>query len=573
MIRFIVWVLVGAAILAALAYGMARHPFLIGLPFLVFLFGVLFYRKVLGRRAQVRRRSRALRWRIRLRLRPGPGYASLFELWWHFGRLAALRHGRRSRPGLRWWHRLILPATFYAVRYGRAQYGRRVYGPEERQQLILSPPRVGKSGSMADQILSHQGPALVTTTRGDLYKLTAAVRSKRGPVDVFNPQGVAGIRSTFTWNLLGACRDALAAHRMAQWLTGAITSRGGNSDLVWFEAKGDVALGALLWAAAVGGYTITDVYRWVLKDGQEDALRILGTHQDSSREMLSIARRVFGEDRTHASIRATMELSLAWAAVPQLAAAVTPGRAPGFDLDRFLTWDGSVYLVASGDHNSPLTPLFRAFGHWLHYSAGLEGTLERAGRLARPLFEAWDEAAIICPVDLPAMLADSAGKGIRMAVVAHSFSQLADRWGEYGAKTIWALCSVKVFFGEISDVDTLEEASKLCGQIIIDRDDHPFDSVPVAPPDLIRTLPPLRALIICGKQLPVVVKTRPAWNRLRYRLGRLAPLYQPPVPVLVDEPVRMPEAADTLELPELAASGASVLFPYAGSLTVSGGDD
>ena len=57
------------------------------------------------------------------------------------------------------------------------------------------------------------------------------------------------------------------AYRMAQWLTGGITSRSGHGDLEWFEQKGDVALQALLWAAANGGYAITDVFRWVLLDG------------------------------------------------------------------------------------------------------------------------------------------------------------------------------------------------------------------------------------------------------------------------------------------------------------------
>jgi type IV secretion system protein VirD4 len=576
-VRLIALIVVVGAVVGALlllAYETGRHPFMLGVPLLVFLFGVLFYRMVLGRKAQVRQRSRALRWRIRLRLRPGRGYASLAELWWHWGRRAALEYGRHSRPGLQLRHRLILPTTHYAVRFGRAQYGRRAYGSEQRHVLIVSPPRVGKSGLLADWILSHQGPVLVTTTRGDLYKLTAAVRSRGGrcPVDVFNPQGVAGIPSTFAWDLLGACRDVLAAHRMAQWLTGGITNRGGHSDLQWFEQKGDVALGVLLWTAANGGYTITDVYRWVLLDGHEAALHLLATHPDSSREMLSIARRVFAEDRTHASIRATMELSLAWATVPQLAAAVIPGHTRGFDLDRFLACDGSVYLVASGDEDSPLTPLFRAFGSWLHYSAGLEGTLTPAGRLYRPLLEALDELAVVCPVNLPGMLADSAGKGIRIAAVLHSNSQAADRWGEHGQKTVWALCGTKIFFGEISDPDTLDDASKLCGSVIIGRDDRPVDSVPVVPPDLLRTLPATRALIICGRLLPIVVKTRPAWNRLRYRLGRLVPLYQPLVPVLVEEPVSVPEAATAPELPVLAASGASAGFPYAGSLNGSGGD-
>lgn len=54
---------------------------------------------VLSRRAQVRRRARALRWRTELRFRPGPGFAFLFELVFRWGRLAALHRGRCSRLG------------------------------------------------------------------------------------------------------------------------------------------------------------------------------------------------------------------------------------------------------------------------------------------------------------------------------------------------------------------------------------------------------------------------------------------------------------------------------------------
>src|SRR3954454_5311048 len=148
---------------------------------------VLFYRVMLGRRAQSRSRARALRWRSRLWLRPGAGFASLAELVTRWGRLAAVFHGRRGRPGLGFWARVFSPVTGYAVRLGRAQYGRRCLARLEDQQLMIAPPRTGKSGALADRLLGHPGPAIVTSTRADLYALTAGARSQRGPVYVFNP--------------------------------------------------------------------------------------------------------------------------------------------------------------------------------------------------------------------------------------------------------------------------------------------------------------------------------------------------------------------------------------------------
>ena len=531
----------------------------------VLAFAVLFYRRVLGRRAQVRRRVRALRWRIRLRLRPGAGYASLAELAFRWGRLAALSHGRRVRPDLGFWCRLFSPATDYAPRLGRAQYGRRAYARGEDQTLILAPQRVGKSGLLADRILSHRGPLLATTTRGDLYQITAAVRSLMGPVEVFNPAAVAGIASTFAWDLLEPCRDVVMAHRMAGWLTGGSAGRANHGNLEWFEQKGDVALSALLWAAAAGGYSITDVFRWNQLDGHEAALHVLATHPGASREMLSVARRVFEPNRTADSVRATIELSLSWAMIPGLRDAVTPGRGAGFDLDRFLDCNGSVYLVASGDEDSPLTPLFRAFASWLHWSAGLAGTLTPAGRLSMPLLEALDELAVICPVDLPAMLADSAGKGILIVAVAHSRSQLAQRWGDHGAETIWALTGTKILLPGISDAKTLNDVSDLCGSVNLGEDDG--KSVRIVPPELLRALPDWRALVLRMNLSPVVVKFRPAWKRRGYRR-----LTRPPAGLYVPSQF-LEEAAPLAGLPASAmapepAAPAEPVSWFAGS----GGD-
>ena len=68
-------------------------------------------------------------------------------------------------------------ATAYAVRLGRAQYFRRSYARMEDQILVLAPQRTGKSGLIADRILSHPGPVLATSTRPDLYKITAGARA------------------------------------------------------------------------------------------------------------------------------------------------------------------------------------------------------------------------------------------------------------------------------------------------------------------------------------------------------------------------------------------------------------
>ena len=368
---------------------------------------------------------------------------------------------RRPRPArARFWPGVFRCATAYAVRLGRAQYGRRAYARMEDQQLILAPQRTGKSGIIADRLLDHPGPAIVTSTRVDLYELTAAARSRLGPLYVFNPQDVGGLPSTFAFDLLAPCRDLVMAKRMAGWFTGAIVAENTNhGNLEWFEKKGDVALMALLYAAAIGGYTITDVYRWVQLDGHENALLVLG-RQPGNELLIALLTRMFAENKTAGSVRETIDLSLAWAVIPALAAAVTPRPGEAFDLGEFIADNGTLYLIAAGDEDSPLAPLFRAFTSWAHWEAGLIGSTTPARRLDPPLWLGLDEVTQICPIDLPRMLADSAGKGVLMTAVAHGTSQLEDRYGEAGAKTVWNCCGTKVILGGISDADTLEDISR-----------------------------------------------------------------------------------------------------------------
>ena len=494
-------------------------------------------------------RVRRMRWRIRLHLHPGDGFASYAELAVRWGRAAALHDGRRARPGLKLRHRLRSRTTGYAVRLGRGPWFRRCYGRLEDQVLICAAPRTGKSGMVADRILDHDGPVLATSTRADLYESTAGARALRGPVWTFNPQDVGSVPTTLKWDLLGPCKDLVMARRMASWLK--VPGVGG--DLRWFEAKGDVALAGLLWAAAVTGRTILDVYEWVQLHGHQVCLQILADHPGSSRQLFATCKRMFEENRTSGSIRDTIDLTLSWAILPGLAEAVTPAPGEGFSVQDFALTSGTLYLIASGDDDSPVTPLFRALASWCNYEAGLVGSRGRHRRLDPPLLMALDEVTQVCPVDLPVMLSDSAGKGVLITAVCHSVSQLENRWGKHGADTIWSTCGTKVLLGSISDADTLERASKLCGTVR-----HGDGKEPVVPPELLRMLPDWRALVIRMNLHPCVVKVRPCWRRLAYRLGR-HPL---PVPLVtaaafarcsLDLPVPEPGSAAAEPAPLLVA--------------------
>ncbi len=194
-------------------------------------FLVLFARCTLFSKQQVRR----MKWRTRLRIRPGDGFASHWEITVRFSRLAALHHGRRCRPDMRFTDRLISPARAYAVRLGRAQAGRKIYARGEDQVAIIAPQRTNKTGILADRVYGHPGACVTATTRADMYMLTSGRRAQLGPVQVFNPEGIGGIASTFQVDIVADCLDPEVAIRTAAALAGPTE---GSGDMQFWLEKG-----------------------------------------------------------------------------------------------------------------------------------------------------------------------------------------------------------------------------------------------------------------------------------------------------------------------------------------------
>ena len=275
---------------------------------------VLFIRATVFSRQQVRRMT----WRTRLRIRPGAGFASHWEITFRFSRLAALYHGRRCRPDLRFTDRLICPARAYAVRLGRAQLGRKVYARGEDQVGIIAPQRTSKTGILADRVYDHPGACVAATTRADLYTLTSGKRAQLGPVDVFNPEGIGGIGSTFRVDIVADCLDPEVAIRTAAALTGPAD---GTGEMQFWLEKAILAIAALLHAAALLGEDMSAVWRWsqLLGDPLKDALARPG----ASPELLTAAAEIQRDSKAADSIRMTMARSLAWVGVPALRRAVS----------------------------------------------------------------------------------------------------------------------------------------------------------------------------------------------------------------------------------------------------------
>jgi type IV secretion system protein VirD4 len=472
-------------------------------------------------------RVRYLRLRLHLRLHPCRGHASAFELWLRWGRLAAFRHSGRSRRSLPWWRRLGCPDE-HSLLIGRAQYRHCLRVPVDEHVQITGKPRSGKTGLLAAIILHYPGPVVSTTTKHDVFQLTSGIRSRLGPVHVFNPQGIGGVPSTFRWNPVAGCDDPATAIRRADGFANAV-SMTGTEDASFWSAKASSYLRCLFCAAALAGGDMTMVTGWALGNAEpaEDILARAGAGQWA----LELAELRSEAQKTAQTIRMVISRALAFMADPALARSALPDDADGFDIEAFLRQSGTLYLIAESEHDdSPIAPLFACLAGEIHHVAAQAGQAAPGGRLDPPLLMALDEIVQTCPVPLPAWLADSGGKGIQLIPVAHGEAQLRTRWGKDGAQVVADTCGVKIWLPGITDTATLKMASELCGQAAFteriryrggDREDRRAWH-DVITPDMIRQLPARHALIVRGGLTPVIARIGAAWHDRSYKTARRA---------------------------------------------------
>ena len=544
------------ALAAAGAVLVLRHGALLLIPPVLLLLLAVFAKWALIPRDDLpRNRVRRQNIRLHLRLHPGPGLATTYELHRHWGLLASARKARYARPNLTRAERLRRPAE-HSVFLGRAQYGHGLRLPIEEHALICSPPRKGKSAWLSSVVLHYPGSALSTTTRADVYKDTVRARAAVGRVDVFNPQRVGGkdVASTMTWDPIAGCQDPATAIRRADAFAAAVSSKGVEGGEFWADKCSDYLRG-LFFAAAYARqhgsmFGLATTARWALSGASQEAEEILagaGAHDWAAQ----ISEMRCAAEKTSATVRMYMSRSLSFLMDPMLAQAVAPDPDdPGLDLDSFARGHDTLYLIATGqDEKAPLAPLFAALTNEIHYTAGLAGSQTDSGRLANPMLFALDEVTQICPVNLPGWLADSGGRGIQILAAAHGVAQLRKRWGDDGAQIVLDTVGSMIVLPGIKDPKVLKDLSELSGTVSLRNrgQEHNTDHA-VMTPAMIRSLPGKRALVIRDNLNPVICRVRQVWSDRLFKSLKGAPLPGPALRTVVAEPA--PPAA--VPSPELA---------------------
>lgn len=396
--------------------------------------------------------------------------------------------------------------------------GRITLAAERAQSVVVFGPTQSRktTGFAIPAILDWQGPVVATSVKTDLVRDTMGWRQRCGPVQCFDPSSSTGLPSA-QWSPLDAARTWSGARKVATSLTEG--AKGGNGPMTdgdfWYATAGKL-LAPLLFAAATGGGTMTDVVRWVDTQEESEVLDLLdaaGVGEASQAAQASFAK----EDRQRSSVYTTAETVLEPFADPPVEwAGASP---PSIDPRRLIAEGGTLYLCAPAHDQRRLRPLFTAVVRQIVEHA--YETVTRTGRpLDPPLLIVLDEAANIAPLeDLDTLASTAAGHGIQLVTIWQDLAQVTARYGPR-AGTVVNNHRAKVFLSGISDPSTLDHASHLIGdeELHLPATTSGGQGGPtttrspttrrLAPPDALRRIAPGEGVLVYGGLPPARIALR-----------------------------------------------------------------
>jgi type IV secretion system protein VirD4 len=327
----------------------------------------------------------------------------------------------------------------------------------EVQTLVVAPPRAGKSsGFVVPWLLDHDGPALVLSTKRDIYEATAPFRRGLGRVWVYDP---FGDRASAGFTPLVPARTWAGAIRGGEALASAAHPDQANAANEFWDKEAASMLAPLLHAASLAGEGMEEVVRWLDARDFADAVTVLeGSGAEAAADQLQgVGRR--DERNRETTVMSALNLLRAYR-YPQVAACARSDLTP----ERFL--DGkanTIYVVAAGHDQEALRPVILALVASV-YEAAIVKAREH-GPLDPRLFVLMDEAANIAPVrNLAPWLSQCGDHGIVIATIWQSIAQIDQRYGRAARDAICAASTAQVFLPPLVEPTSAGYLSELLGE-------------------------------------------------------------------------------------------------------------
>lgn len=409
----------------------------------------------------------------------------------------------------RLWVRAPVTGRPYLGRIGRLR-SRMLAAEREVQPMVIAPPRAGKSsGFVVPWLLDHHGPALVLSTKRDIYEATVAYRQAIGRVWTYDPFGEPDSAS---FTPLIPARSWAGAIRVGEALASAAHPDQANAANEFWDKEAASMLAPLLHAAALRGAGMAELVRWLDTRQFADAVRVLRSAGAiaAADQLEGVGRR--DERNRETTVMSALNLLRAYR-YPQLAA----GDADVLDPEVFL--DGhanTIYVVAAGHDQDVLRPVILAL-----ITATYQAAVTRArarGSLDPALLLLMDEAANIAPVrNLAAWLSQCGDHGIVIATIWQSIAQIDQRYGRAARDAICAASTAQVFIPPLAEPTSSGYLSDVLGDEPVANasragsgESLAVTQAKAAQAPWLRQVPRGRAILIY-RDLPPAIVRAPGW--------------------------------------------------------------
>ena len=328
----------------------------------------------------------------------------------------------------------------------------------ETHVCVIAPPGAAKTaGVVIPALLEWSGPAIALSTKPDVLKHTRRARGLHGPVCVFDPLGESG---TATWSVLAGCESWEVALVRAEALASAAKRERESAVGEWWDQIASDLIAPLLHAAALSTSSMRDVHGWVTTQDTTTPRTLLAATDDARVEGVVAALAQLDslqarDDRARTSTWMAAAQILRVYRLPSL----HRYDQPILDLDELICQNGTLYIVASDEHQALLRPLVVALVDAAYRTAFERG---RDEPLDPPFLMALDETANIAPLrELPSMLAQSRAEGIVILTAWQDLSQIRHRYGTREGE-ILASSHAKVILGGATCERTIRLLQTLC---------------------------------------------------------------------------------------------------------------
>jgi type IV secretion system protein VirD4 len=396
--------------------------------------------------------------------------------------------------------------------------------------IVIGPTRSGKTTGLAvPAICEWKGPVLALSAKADLLHPTLASRKEVGETKIFDPYAVTGLPAG-RWSPLRGVVSYADAVRAAKAISAPSFNSDRSESKFWAQAAEDM-VAPYLFAAAHSERDMSDVCHWVsVQDSindetstevQEILMNLLNSQSDLTTEAAAALRSMLVVQATAPPTRASILLFAKLAvnpwSTPQVAESA---RNPDISPDWLWSGSNTLYVCAPSHQQEELLPVFLGIVTDVLNQAS-ESAERNGGTLPNRLLVVIDEAANICPLpDLPKYASSFAGKGIQFMTIFQDMSQIVTRYGQ-AAQSVVNNHGAKVFFGGISDPETLKMVSQLVGDEEyeqVSRTVRPGEQASITegtqmrsllPSELIRRIPKNQALLVYGRLRPAHLFTRP----------------------------------------------------------------